>query len=46
MGKLLTLEVFMDVDLMKALIKAYEPAIKTFFNEDKRILCYLEIRMQ
>ena len=42
MGKLLAPEVFVDVDLMKVLIKAYKPAIKTFYNEDRSMLCCLD----
>ena len=33
---------FLDVDLMKALIKAYEPATKIFYNEDRSFLCCLD----
>ena len=42
MGKLLALEVFVYMNLVKALIKSYNPATKTFYNEDKSILCYLD----
>ena len=42
MGKLLAPEVFVDVDLMKELIKAYNLATKTFYNEDRSILCCLD----
>ena len=42
MGKLLASDVFVDVDVMKELIKAYNLATKTFYNEDRRILCYLD----
>ena len=42
MGKLLALEVFLDVDLVKALVKAYEPAMRTFYNADRSILCCLD----
>ena len=42
LGKLLAPEVFVDVDLVKALIKAYNLATKKFYNEDKIILCYLD----
>ena len=42
LGRLLVLEVFVDVDLVKALIKSYNPSIKTFYNEDRSILCCLD----
>ena len=42
LGKLLVPEVFMDVDLVKALVKAYEPTTRTFYNVDRSILCYLD----
>ena len=42
MGTLLEPKVFVDVDLVKALIKAYNLATKIFYNEDKSILCYLD----
>ena len=32
----------MDVDLVKALVKAYEPAMRTFYNGDRSILCCLD----
>ena len=41
MGKLLAPEVFLDVDLVKALVKAYEPATRIFYTTDKSILCCL-----
>ena len=42
MGKLLAPEVFLDVDLVKELVKAYELATRTFYNADRSILCYLD----
>ena len=42
MGKFLVPEVFVDVDLVKALIKAYNLATRTFYSEDKSILCFLD----
>ena len=42
LGKLLALEVFVDVELVKELIKSYNLATKTFYNEDRSILCYLD----
>ena len=39
---LLVLEVFVDVDLVKALIKAYNLSTRTFYNEDRSILCCLD----
>ena len=40
--KLLAPKVSVDVDLVKALIKAYNLATKLFFNEDMSILCCLD----
>ena len=42
LGKLLAPEVFLDVDLVKALVKAYELATRTFYNADRSILCCLD----
>ena len=42
MGKLLAPEVFLEVDLVKAVVKAYEPAMRTFYNGDRSILCCLD----
>ena len=39
LGKLLAPKVFLDVDLEKALVKAYESTMRTFYNGDRSILC-------
>lgn len=42
LGKLLCPVVFMDIDLVKALVKSYNPAIRAFHRQDKSILCSLD----
>ena len=42
LGRFLAPEVFVDVDLVKALIKAYELATRTFYNEERSVLCCLD----
>ena len=42
LGKLLAPEVFVDVDLVKSLLKAYKPTTRIFYTEDRRVLCYLD----
>ena len=42
LGKLLVPEVSVDVDLVKALIIAYNPSTRILYNEDKSILCFLD----
>lgn len=42
LAKLIFLEVFVDVDLMKALIQSYNPATKSFHRRDGTILCTLD----
>ena len=42
MGKLLAPEVFLDVHLVKALVKAYELATRTFYTTNKSILYCLD----
>ena len=40
--KLLAPKVFVDVNLVKTLVKSYKPSTKTFYNEDSNILCCLD----
>ena len=42
LGKFLAPKVFLDVDLVKELIKAYELATRTFYTKDMSVLCYLD----
>ena len=42
LGKLLVPKAFVDVDLVKALIKACNPSTRTFYNEERSILCCLD----
>lgn len=35
-------EVFLDIDLMKALFKCYNPATKSFHKKDGTVLCTLD----
>ena len=42
LGKLLVPEVFVDVDLVKALIKAYNLSRRMFYMEDRSILHCLD----
>ena len=42
LGRLLAPKVFIDIGLVKALVKSYNPSTKTFYNEDRSIMCYLE----
>ena len=43
MEKLIFLEVFVDVDLLKALIKSYNLATRTFQKHNGSILCTLDL---
>ena len=42
LGRLLVPQVFVDVDLMKGLIKSCNPSTKTFCNEDRSVLFCLD----
>ena len=42
LAKLIFHEVYVNVDLVKALIKAYNPATKSFHKHDERILRTLD----
>ena len=42
MGKIILLEVFVDVDLLMDLIKEYNLVINTFHKNDTTILCTLD----
>ena len=42
LGRLLEPKVFVDVDLVKGLIKSYNLSTKTFYNEDRSILYFLD----
>ena len=39
--KLIMLEVYLDVDLIKALVNAYNPTTRSFHRKDMSILCTL-----
>lgn len=40
--KLIFLEVYVDVDLLKDLIASYNPAKKSFHKQDRSVLCTLD----
>lgn len=42
LAKLIMLEVIVDVDLVKALIKAYDPMTHGFHRKDRSVLCTLD----
>lgn len=42
LGKLIMLEVFVDMDLVKELIKCYNPINKSFYRKDKSVLLALD----
>ena len=42
LGKLIMPRVFVDVDIVKALIKYYNLANHAFHNQDKSVLCALD----
>lgn len=42
LAKLIFLEVFLDIDLMKPLFRCYNPATKSFQKKDGTVMCTLD----